>query len=323
MTILKRVVITSLLCCSPLNALELSIIPLFQYGYTSYQIGGNFTEVGKTPQRIHSPLSELKFPVNGPLIKAKVLHTFSSKKQTIMAQVYSDFADHSWGEMKDSDWGVEAYIEQNNAPKDRLEIFSKSKTSADFSGANLLFLTTISQTSRIQKQLGVGYRLNYFSFVCSDLNQEQLTPYTQALIGGGNKTLFIPGEVIAYKVLYQLPYVTASFKKITHHKDYSLSISLSPFARVTDEDDHILRSKRSTGQSSGSALWVESALTLKPSSKLHLQMGVAGFYLQTNGTQTQTQYKAFNGMSIGDIGTIDQHIIALQSSFFIVINLLY
>jgi len=121
----------------------------------------------------------------------------------------------------------------------------------------------------------------------------------------------VPGKGLTYEVSWMAPYVGGRGELAFGPVTTALDAWFSPIATGKDEDDHLLRSKRSTTDASGLAWQVrgEGRYALGYRDALSVHAGVIGF--SAKGTQTQTFYA---GPDQGQTGTIGAKLDSLRWS---------
>lgn len=159
-------------------------------------------------------------------------------------------------------------------------IYSESDTDMD---AFLMDLTgKFFLIKRMKTSLGLvaGYRYQSFSFEVSNVSQENAW--------GGY--IFVPGRAVTYKITYSIPYGGIAFD-IRPSGRFTINLSATyGWAFAEDEDDHILRSKKSTAESDGPFYSLKALGNLSLSRRLSLQMALEYLRIETEGTETQTWY---------------------------------
>ncbi len=215
-------------------------------GNTQYQIGGTVVDASGS-QELHFPLSELDFPINMLLYTSRVGVEFLEDWRLSLEMKNS--ASSRSGKMKDSDWGI-------FYGPDSLDIYSESDTYAD-----ALIIDTAVQYRFYRRKnhsffAGLGYTYERFRFSCRNL--DQWYPSLNALAGEDIGHDLVPDDVIKYRVGYHIPYFELG--EIMSYPDHRLRLEtrlgFSPLVRVSDEDQHLLRSRVSKGTGKGSAFLV-------------------------------------------------------------------
>ena len=266
------------------------------FSFTEYKIGGDFELPDGTEATTVFPLSRLKFPLNLPNWYAGVTGTVLD---TVILHVkVSGNMRTDAGTMKDYDW--------NSA--EEIEIYSESDAvchtflTVDADVSYRLFSLTFFSLSA-----GVGFAYQFMDFTCEDLTQWDSS-------GGPTVVTQVSGPVLEYEVGYYIPYVAIypgfSFWRL----DITIKLALSPYTVGKDRDDHLLRSKLSTGEASGVS--ASAALNVRcriiSNFFVSIEFGVHGIFLE--GTQSQERYAATIEGPPGPIVDIDNRIESTQMS---------
>jgi outer membrane protease len=204
------------------------------------------------------------------------------------------------GTMEDSDW-LEGAAETAPPPDgwglarhDGKDIFSTSK-------AFLRALTLEARASwqhdvtpglRLAPLAGVMYQS--FSYVVVDVNQVGYGSWAPVATVSGS------GRVLTYDAGYRAIYVGGRGELSAGPLTAALEAWYSPFARASDEDDHLLRGKRSSTDADGYAWQVrgEGRIPMSPLDVVSLQVGFVGF--RVTGKQTQRFYDG-SGVTLSGI----------------------
>ncbi|MBU1163723.1 MAG: omptin family outer membrane protease, partial [Proteobacteria bacterium] len=206
-------------------------------GDSTYQIGGT-VDTPSGSSEIHFPLSELEFPLDVYMVSLGGSLEFAEKWK-LNANVKKNITSDA-GKMKDSDWGV--FFDDPNS----LDIYSESDADLE------ALITDINLRYRFYKKsnwsfiAGLGYLRQNFDYEVSNLDQwyPSLNDYYGYDIGHD----YVSGKVLEYEVTYSIPYMEIGTQfKIKDKFSVEASLGYSPIVNVTDEDNHILRSKVSEG----------------------------------------------------------------------------
>ena len=207
--------------------------------YTRYRIGGKtYSRSGGV--HYHFPISELRFPLETFMFYANLNLSFIDRI-TIHFNVRKNI-HNKVGIMKDTDWvpypGVKTIYSESTA-----------RLNAIFTEADLsVRLFTVSFFSLV---LGAGFTHQYFYYWCSDTLQTSIYTSTPPYIGSPS-IIKIPCTVITYDLRYYMAtiQITPVFTFI-ERLEIALALRFSPYLRARDIDDHILRGKKSKGDSDG------------------------------------------------------------------------
>jgi hypothetical protein len=239
--------------------------------YTRYSIGGTIKSrdgIFKT----FFPISELKFPLNVFTIHGNLNLTLLDRL-TIQFSVIKNIGNRA-GKMKDSDWVLPGF----------LSIYSESdaRVNAVFTDADLIVrLFTVSIFSL---KFGGGFMHQYIYFLCSNAEQKDLIP-------GDTPYLKISGKSLTYEVRYYIPTIqVVPVFTILNRFEIILAIRFSPHLWARDIDDHLLRAKKSKGNSTGTAFLPGIRLRYLFATGIYITARLDCLFLDTKGKQTQSYY---------------------------------
>lgn len=208
-------------------------------GNATYSIGGHAWTPEEGSVQLPDKISELTFPLDVAFGSVGG-NLMWKKKFEIYGSFMGNLSDPS-SKMKDSDWGV---ISDANT----LDIYSESDaalTAVSLDVGGRYWFSPTSQTNRLSCSIGMGPSLLYQHLDWTISNVDQWYP-SQPQLEHDTQS----GLAATYNVDIVMPYFSAGI--IVHFKRLSgrLDVGLGP-ALVTDEDDHILRQKRSTATMAG------------------------------------------------------------------------
>ncbi len=239
--------------------LSLSAGVSLMQGSTTYQIGGHVsTPTGS--DKVQFPLSELEFPLNVYMANIKAGLEYGGKWRLNTGLKKNISRDG--GRMKDSDWGIPWEDPPGSGTyywygPDHLDIYSESKTRADavIADAELMYRFKEMEygTARISFYGGLGYRYQNYSYECRLIRQRD---YRAAAPPWEKQDAQGDGRVgLTYTVISYIPYIKFSPEIKVHDFIYfEAGVGYSPFVKLKDRDNHILRSKISKGECEGYAL---------------------------------------------------------------------
>lgn len=266
-TIILIIILLSL----PVSAAEISIGTAKLDGHTQYIIQGD--QSGGFKSKLIFPLEQVIYKFDYSVNLNNYL--LESIKLTMLKS--RDSYDYS-GKFLDSDWLYSRY----EAGKD---IYSESDAYLDFRSleAEVIF-TEFYQNSILKSNLSLGYLDQSFDFIVKDLFQYNYY---------NNTATEIEGEVLAYRVDYNLPYLGLQLSSINSKSgklNYTLKFRYSPFLKAEDFDDHILRDKLSYIDAEGSAYLLGAEFSYQISKNLNLLLAYDYAKFEASGTQIQTNY---------------------------------
>ena len=239
-------------------------------GETSYTISG--------PQQ-GGFKSELVFPLETKFIRLNYGQKLSSTPlgiNKINLSFMKNLDTENNGTMEDSDW-LYNWHEQKKA------IYSETKADLEAESGKVEFLGREHYyNENINYYFKSGYRYRNFDYNVHDGIQYNYKYDIEQKI---------KGKVLEYEVEYHIPYLGVKFRNRKKNKiNWESSLDIAPYVKAEDIDDHILRYKKSTGETEGGALMFNSSLeyNLKP----NFILSVAGSYtkIATDGHQDQYFY---------------------------------
>ncbi len=173
-------------------------------------------------------------------------------------------------------------------------IYSESDTDMDAFLMDLTGKFYIIKRPRISLGLAAGYRYQSFSFEVSNVEQESIWP---------EYTGYKAGKAATYEITYSIPYAGAALDWRPSSR-FSMNFSFAyGWAFAEDEDDHILRSKKSTAKSDGPYYSIKADGNISLSRRLSILLGLEYLRIETEGTQDQIRYANTSEGPAGTIGT--------------------
>lgn len=179
------------------------------------------------------------------------------------------------GAMEDSDWldGI-------------LFVFSESEVETDIFSALVLDVSGRYRFVRsTQWTLDGVAGLLHQSFDLTASNLRQYSP-----VGIEEFNAVVAGPVVTYAISYTVPYLGAA---LTLAPSSKLSLALEAmggYARGEDEDDHLLRFKRSLAETDGFALMGRMSGEYSFSPRFSLTAALEALLVETSGDQSQIFY---------------------------------
>jgi outer membrane protease len=242
-------------------------------GHTTYRVGGRTELADGTTEHLAFPISELEFPLNVALARLDGRFLFGPGWEMYLGAARSITSDA--GILKDSDWGV--YFDWNS-----LDIYSESDATTDAAIMDGGVRRRFVESGTVALWAGLGYLRQTFNVEGGHLHQwyPSSGPFAPHDV--------VPGRVIEYEVTYSIPYIEFGARTVLQgglHID--AAVSGSPLVAMDDEDDHLLRSKRSKSESDGVSVAVRLELSCALSQNWSATMVLSGLALATEGTQDQ------------------------------------
>lgn len=249
-------------------------------GDATYSIGGEAWTPEEGSIRLNDKISELKFPLDIPYaaIEGNLL---LNRRIELFGSYMANLSDPST-KMEDSDWGV---FEDSRA--NTLDVYSESDAELSAHaveiGARFWFRPTAS-TNRFTWSIGVGPGVMYQTLDWTISNVEQWYP-SHPEYGIDSEA----GRAATYHAEIFMPYLNVCV--LLKHKRLSglLEIGAGP-ALVQDEDDHILREKRSTADLGGIGAKAAAELRYNLTQHLFLLGRLSALAVEATGTSTQEGY---------------------------------
>lgn len=278
-------------------------------GYTLYHIafdapyliktGGTYSGYYTINGKLGRGASELEFPLDSYV--GKVNASLGKKSVWSIDLSLAKNLTKETGKMKDSDWEP-VYIWSTGERVQEKTIYSESDTEM-----NALFFDLIGKyyffseagSSGVAGSIGVvgGYKYQNLSFDISNVNQ--WSPI------GIYSPVYVRGKALTYEITYHIPYAGLAVDWSSPDK-FSLNL-LGAYGKAysKDEDDHILRSKRSTAKADGPFYSLKAEGSVSLSRKLALILALEYLKIDVKGKQKQVWYattsEATAGTTITDI----------------------
>lgn len=254
-------------------------------GYFTYQIGGPISN-GIAVQQAHFPISELIFPLNVKTVQFSYFMQLKNQWR-IETSLETNYSTGS-GTMEDSDWGVASdLVDGATSNPDSLDAFSESRSELQLYEAQLHIERYYSDFQApfgyesLGMYIGLGFTVAQYDFSIFDVRQ--IYPSLSL------DPVSVDGKVLTYEYTLFTPYASVLFKTPEHKKsNLSVKLSLSPFAYITDYDDHILREKLSNGSSGGLDFKAEFQFGWRLTKTDEIFFNYAYQLTSATGWQTQT-----------------------------------
>lgn len=206
--------------------------------------------------------------------------------------------------MKDFDWFSSTYIQP--------DIYSESRSRFYSTYINSHFGYTPSQTPHIT--YGIGYLYSISSWTCSDTIQSYPSNPSQ-------KTKTVKGPTLTYRLDQSIPYFDFSISHQLNKSLAKLTLGMAPYLMISDNDNHILRSKRAISNDAGYGHWISAEFTRPISDRWILGATLTHKTISAWGKQRQFRYKTTTEGPPGFISDID-HSISIDS-YAMAVNMTY
>ncbi len=264
-------------------------------GFSTYSIGGiTDSKFGKIAY--HFPVSELQFPTNVYVANISLSSQFTKR---FLAHLYiQKNISNDAGKLQDSDW--------LSADTTTQDIYSESDTQLNFYSVDLTLSTALysiiyPNLAKTTYRFLVGYKYQHFNFQAYDLIQWYPSDPTRQMLTQA-------GTVITYDLIQTMPYWTFEIDQTLGPFSISLANSYSPYVTITDQDDHILRSKLAKGSLTGYMHLARLALHYPITPFLSSFIRLRSQTIHSYGTQVQSRYQKTSEGDVGHIADIDEKV---------------
>jgi len=260
-------------------------------GDATYSIGGNAWTPEDGNVRLPDKVSELTFPLN--VVFASLGGSLCWKDRLeLHGDVMANLTDPS-AKVKDSDWGV---FEDDG----QLDVYSESDAQLSAVAADVgarYWFRRLASTNRFSWSIGAGpgVMVQRLDWTISNLDQS----YPRYPSEGHD---YESGEVGTYQAQIVMPYVDVSAVFKVKRLGARIGLGIGP-ALVSDEDDHILRKKRSTADMVGVGVKASGEVRYDFTRHLFGLARVEALSVQASGTQEQ---KGYGGDLVGFRGEVDE-----------------
>ena len=272
-------------------------------GYSLYHItfdapylikdGGTYSGYYTINGRLGTGESELEFPLDSYI--GGVSASLGEEGVWSIDLSFAKNLTKDTGKMKDSDWEP-VYVLSSGQRIQEKTIYSESDTEMNALFFDLIgkyyFLSEVT-ASDAKGSVGVigGYRYQNLSFDISNVNQ--WSPI------GIYSPVYVRGKALTYEITYNIPYAGLVLDWRSPGK-YSLNL-LGAYGRAysKDEDDHILRSKRSTAKADGPFYSLKAQGAVSLSRRLSLLLAVEYLNIEVKGKQKQVWYATTSEATAG------------------------
>lgn len=265
----------------------------YLWGETLYRIGGVVTQIdGTFGGTTQYPLSELRFPLTGPVMTARASMRVSETLQ-LSLPFRMNIPRYLSGKMRDSDWGIFFLEGYSWAEADSLDIYSESDTRATLLSFMPALRWRLGSWRILSLWCGVGIDLDYFDFSVTNLDQwyPSYSRYQDYLSAAYKDHIRVNKLALTYFLIAAAPNINTRFRlRPTETLDLSVDASFSPLFFVYDQDDHILRKKLSHGYTSGIAVKTAGRAAWQFNPLVGIELNVSWRYAYGDGRQIQTEY---------------------------------
>jgi outer membrane protease len=252
--------------------------------------------------------SELAFPLQTFMAGVDVGFGFRDieKKDKVRVNVrWLKNIDNGSGKMQDSDWltNDQDILTVGSAHPGK-DIYSESDIKLNATIVDVNAVINAWQGPRVSIGPLFGYKYEKFVYDVRNTNQVGYGPYGPGFTG------IVPGKTLDYEVTYRILYAGVN-ADILPGKTFRMNIMLgfSPWTLVEDRDDHILRSKLSTAEATGTTYLGAVNAEWEATPRWSLKAGGEYMKIYTTGTQHQSFYA---GPNAGISFDVDDKITSVQ-----------
>jgi outer membrane protease len=257
-------------------------------GDVTYQIGGSFVDPSRNiNMKIPFPVSKLEFPLNVAVVT--IGNEFSiGKNIDIRGELAKNISTRS-GKQQDTDF---SYI----SVQPLLAYSSNdSEVQTIMTDIGLRYWVARQDLDNIHIKFGLGaaYLYENLNWRLSNLDQTNYYRFDSL----GNIYLNRPptkstqkGIIGTYQTTTNMPYLEVVVSEQTDSLSVLLSLGYSPFAQISDEDNHILRQIYSTTDLTGGAYKISAQAKYSLNRNIFLMGKWDWFSFNLAGTETDIVY---------------------------------
>ncbi len=286
--------------------ISLKVGPEYMDGDMIYQIGGKTTLGGET-YYLHFPISELKWPTKAIFMKSGITLEFYDT-----FELYGNAAitvKKLKDTMEDSDW---TKLDMPELKTIYSESDSEMKGYYGEFGGRWWFAKAKISTANFYLGAGAGYLHQFLKWEAQNVVQVSIYPE----YNGSYK-----GLAIKYETTLDMPFAELVAKLDTMDRlVLQLSGGFSPYLRLQDKDDHVLRYKFSEADTDGYGFKGTASMTLRLIKNLSL---IAEGNLLTLKTQGTSKSHFYAGENYGSRHEIDKEITSTQISGALYLSLVF
>jgi len=257
--------------------------------------------------------SELRFPLRTVLAGVQAGYKTelrNGKNELQVSLSWMKNVTRGSGKVEDSDWATnDIDISTVGTAHPGKDIYSESdmRLRADLYDARAVLGFGIGERVKLGPML--GFKHQRFHYDVSNVNQVGFGSYASSY------TASVDGKVMTYDVVYDMVYVgvSADLKSSGTGSSFltTARFGFAPYVSVKDRDDHLLRSKMSTCNTTGVAILASVGTNWKFSKGWLLGLNAEYLRISANGTQNQYFY---GGSYAGTTYMIDDEITSSQVS---------
>ena len=272
------------------------------FGDVTYQIGGQVVYASGESTSYHFPISELKFPMNNAISR---IATAVAYKRMELSASFAHTLTSDAGTMEDSDWS------DSDNPTVKT-VFSESDSTLDAWIANVGLNYAFHETrGAFRHKLTGGVGCLYEAFDWENSNFDQSYPSTP-----GASHDYYSGVGITYKANLLMPYLALSETIGTRRVSASATVRFAPWARISDEDDHVYRQISSETEADGMAVQLAIQGNLNITRAVFVFVRGEYLYCKAEGdSQNEVYGPGVNNSSADSVGqkwSIEEEIVSSQ-----------
>lgn len=270
-------------------------------GFSSYTIGG-ITESKFGQVVFHFPVSQLTFPSN--IYTGKINVTGRLNQSHSFNLSFQKNLNSYSGKLEDSDW-----LSSKSTEKD---IYSESDTFLNLLSYNAKWDYIVNSiiypnNDKTTYTFSIGYEHQDFGFEARDLEQWYPSDPTKE-----KKTQ--EGKVITYDLSTKIPYWAFNINQTLGKASIGIGVGYSPYVKLSDKDDHVLRSKLAKGSLTGQMEFATLSLNYQFSKSFSSFINYQYRLIQSHGIQVQSRYQDTDEGKAGHIADLDEKIDSELSS---------
>lgn len=299
------------------------------FGYTLYAIGWGITDPSGDTGTFGRKISELRFPLDTYIAFGNINAVFADNWEVNIG-FWKNIVSPPGGKMQDSDWGYWALNGYSWASDSSLDVYSLSDSNVvNAYSIDGDFLYRYKILPGFEVSAGLGFIYRYFYFEVSNLDQwypsyETYKTELDSINPAYANHFYQPGTIGTYEAYYIIPFIELSaILTLFDNLIIDVTAGYSPFVKVLDADNHMLRYKLSYGDSTGMAIICDIDCRYRFTQLFFAGVKVNFMMISASGRQKQIRYKDTGEGPAGPIGTIDTKINSLQMEAGIFIGLSY
>lgn len=279
----------------------------FKHGDVTYEIGGDYSDSEGDSGSYWFPVSKLKWPINAMMAGFDASVRPFNRLELNGSFFHNVTNNLGSSKVEDSDWVFDPAI-YGDTP----DIYSESDTdfrgyTGDIQARFWIIDRQYSNTSSFSLGVAAGFAYQHYYWEASNLDQ-----WSPSGVYGADHT-YVSGLIGTYKAELFMPYLELAIRSKIGKVDINGTIGGSPYLRVKDEDDHMLRKRLMTTDASGYS--VKAGLQANYNINPHWFVGARFnlLYFKARGTQNGLQYATTSEAAAGYRWDIEHEITSFQA----------